>query len=303
MTESSLWWLTDGTGDGDANGYTQAQHFARYRALLNGNTTNNGGVFSGYLNELAVSGTSSPVTVQTGAAASYGCLYFNDASFTIAIPTPSVSTRVDLIVARVNWSAQTVRVVRVAGTEGAGAPSLTQTPSTTWEIPIARASITTGGTITVTDTREFIGPVHDGSISQAKLGTDTLRTMVIPLTAIPSTTHSNTSYDTGNTEGLAYFDATKLPDGATVKFTCLVGAPGAGTITVGIQTADTGGAGDAASVIAGSELTHTGGAGFTHGVTGDIRSGLTAGPDRYTCLPKTTSAAARVWYAALLVEW
>ena len=105
-----------------------------------------------------MTGASSPVAVNTGEAYDYGFPYFNTASVNVAIPTPASNTRIDLVVLRANWSAQTVRITRIAGTEGAGAPSLVQSDGTTWDIPLAQASITTGGTITVTDTREFIHP-------------------------------------------------------------------------------------------------------------------------------------------------
>jgi hypothetical protein len=59
------------------------------------------------------------------------------------------------VVLRVAWAAQTVRITRIAGTEGAGLPALTQTPGTTYDVPLASASITTGGAITVTDARAY----------------------------------------------------------------------------------------------------------------------------------------------------
>jgi hypothetical protein len=50
---------------------------------------------------------------------------------------------------------RTVRITRIAGIEGAGAPAITQTAGTTWDIPLAQVSITTGGAITLTDQRTF----------------------------------------------------------------------------------------------------------------------------------------------------
>ena len=157
MTESSLFWPTNGTGDGSAAGYSYEQMTQWLRSLLTPATgSDEGGVNPGYQNELAVSGTASPVAVATGAAHVYGFPYFNTAITNVAVPTPSASTRIDRIVLRVSWTAQTVRIVRVAGTEGGAAPALTQTPGTTYEISLAQASITTGGVITVTDERAFL---------------------------------------------------------------------------------------------------------------------------------------------------
>lgn len=116
-----------------------------------------GGVFRGELNMLAVTGTVSPVSIATGRALIDGTWYENDAAVTVAIPTPSVSTRIDRIVLRKSWAAQTVRITRIAGTEGAAAPAMTQTPGVTWDFPLAQAAITTGGVITVTDDRRFRG--------------------------------------------------------------------------------------------------------------------------------------------------
>jgi hypothetical protein len=190
MAESSIFWTTGATGDG-ASPYTMAQVTAWLRRTLTPGQAN-GGVIKVYGNELAVSGTSSPVTVATGAAQVYGYPYENDSAATVAIPTPSGATRVDRIVLRASWSAQTVRITRIAGTEGGGAPSLTQTPGTTYDIPLAQVSITTGGVITVTDERVFCAfgtvlqtanladsvvtaaKIADGAISTAKLASGVL---------------------------------------------------------------------------------------------------------------------------------
>jgi hypothetical protein len=168
MTESSILWSTTGTGDGTSGGYPQAKLVEWQRALF-AKSANLGGVSPTYQNQLAVTGSASPVTVATGAAVCYGYVYFNDAALTVAIPTPASQPRIDRIVLRVNWAAQTVRVTRIAGTEGGGAPALTQAAGTTWDIPLAQVSITTGGVITLTDQREFLDVTGDGVITTAKL--------------------------------------------------------------------------------------------------------------------------------------
>ena len=155
MAEASLLWETNNTGDGVSSGYTDDQMFQLFRCFCP--PTNLGGVAPDILNELAVSGTATPVAVASGQALVYGIPYYNTASVNVAVATPAASTRVDYIVLRASWAAQTVRITRVAGTEGAGAPSLTQSAGTTWDIPLATVSITTGGVITVTDAREFLG--------------------------------------------------------------------------------------------------------------------------------------------------
>ena len=110
-------------------------------------------------NLLEVTGISSPVTVDSGAAWVKGKLYRNTASVNIAIPTPANSTRIDRIILRLVFGGppETCTIVRLAGEEGGAAPALTQTDGVTWEVSLARVSITTGGAITVTDERIFVG--------------------------------------------------------------------------------------------------------------------------------------------------
>ena len=156
MAERSQVWTTNGTGDGTSGGYSAANWVQMTRQMFITNPAAEG-VLYGIGNNLAATGTSSPVAVNTGSALVYGIWYENDASVNVTIPTPSSATRIDRIVLRASWSAQTVRITRIAGTEGSGsAPSMTQTANTTWDIPLANVSITTGGVCTVTDQRTYV---------------------------------------------------------------------------------------------------------------------------------------------------
>lgn len=156
MAENSIFWDTNvAVGDGSAS-YTMdeiVENWLRYTMLRGAETSE--GVLAGILNQLAVTGTSSPVQVDTGAAYVYGFPYFNTTAVNVTVPTPTTNTRIDTIVLRASWSAQTVRIARVAGVEGAGVPTLTQNGGTTWELPLADVSITTGGVIMVTDRRGY----------------------------------------------------------------------------------------------------------------------------------------------------
>lgn len=160
MAERSQFWQTGTTGDG-ATPIAEAQTTEWFRDLTtprgDANSPNTSqGPLRGVLGELAVTGAASPVSVAAGAAAVAGYYYKNDAAVSVAIPTPTGATRIDRIVLRVSHgTTRTVRVVRLAGTEGQAAPALTQTAGTTWDIPLAQVSITTGGVITVTDQRAF----------------------------------------------------------------------------------------------------------------------------------------------------
>jgi hypothetical protein len=165
---SILWETTSGTGDSNTTGYSDSLMFEMLRSLLT-RTANMGGVSPDYLNKLAVTGTVTPVSIASGAALVYGIPYTNSAAVTVAIPNPSTSTRIDRIVLRASWAARTVRITRIAGTEGGGAPALVQTGGTTWDIPLAQISVTTGGAITVTDQREWLLGVGAGTVSNTTM--------------------------------------------------------------------------------------------------------------------------------------
>lgn len=154
MVERSMLW--DGTaGDGGPYGYEHV-HDIMFRAMLG--STDNRGVLYNWLNDLVVTGTTSPLSVGTGAAIVYGLFYENDVATTIAVPTPLTGlSRYDYIVVRRTWATQTARIARVAGTAAVVpvAPTLTQTAGTTWEIPLALVLITDSGAITLTDAREY----------------------------------------------------------------------------------------------------------------------------------------------------
>lgn len=152
MTERSLYWGGTTIGDASLAPYDNDEFSDILRKLFIADRTIHG-VVMGYLNELAVTGTATPVSVGTGAAFLDGNFYEADAAVTVAIPTPAASTRIDRIVLRKDFAGQTIRVTRIAGVEGGSAPALTQSDGVTWDISLATVSITTGGVITVTDTR------------------------------------------------------------------------------------------------------------------------------------------------------
>jgi hypothetical protein len=154
MTERSLFW--DGAA-GDGGPYSSSNvHDQFFRSVLNG--TGDQGVLGGWLNELEVSGTTSPLTVATGAAIVYGLFYENDTATTVSIPTPSSGfSRYDRVVVRRDWPTQTARVGRVSGVAAASPsiPTLTQTVGSTYEVPLATILVDDAGAITVTDARDY----------------------------------------------------------------------------------------------------------------------------------------------------
>ncbi len=123
------------------------------------------------LNTLAVSGTSSPVDIATGAAIVNGKLFRVTAAETEAVATPVGGTRIDRIVLKIDYTAtpETATIERVAGSVGGSAPSLAalQVDGTQWCVSLAQCSITTGGVITVTDERTYLG---DGALAASAAG-------------------------------------------------------------------------------------------------------------------------------------
>ena len=157
MTQRSLFW--DGEVLGDCGPYGMAHVDDQFfRSVLNG--TGNRGVLKNWLNELEVTGTSSPVSIASGGAVVYGGLYENTVATTFAVSTPSSGySRIDRIVIQRRWSTQVTRVAKVTGTaalNNPAAPALTQTPDSLYEIPLAQVLITDNGDITITDEREWV---------------------------------------------------------------------------------------------------------------------------------------------------
>lgn len=189
MTQSSIFWPTSGVGDG-ASQYTDAQLFAWLRRTLV-RTIASEGVHAGYANELAVTGVGSPLAIDIGAALVDGIPYENTASVAQVVPTPSVGTTGHRVVLRANWAAQTVRVALISSTDGVAAiPAMTQTPGTTYDIPLATLTITTGGVITVTDARSYLhyttrvntAMIDDGAVTPIKIP-DRTRRIFVPATS------------------------------------------------------------------------------------------------------------------------
>jgi len=179
MAEKSILWTTGALGDGAA-AYGQAEAIRWQRQQWAGDNASEG-VHKGYANELEVAlgdvGPPPEVDVAAGAASVYGFPYWSTVVESVEIPIPVISARIDRIVLRASWAAQTVRITRVAGTEGAGAPALVQIDGTTWDIPLAQVGINTLGALNITDEREFLHPnievetamLEDLAVTEAKI--------------------------------------------------------------------------------------------------------------------------------------
>jgi hypothetical protein len=150
--EESRFWGGTTVGDATLAPYTDDQFTDVFRLLFTKDPITQG-IVPGYLSALAVSGAVSPVSAATGAAIVDGKVYVNQDAKAVIIPTPAVSARYDRIVLRKDFVAQTVRITRIAGVEGAGVPAITQIDGVTWDIKLTQVYITTLGAITLTDER------------------------------------------------------------------------------------------------------------------------------------------------------
>ncbi len=166
MAERSRPW--DGIVTGDAGPYSFDQWTDIFKTLL-APTIAREGVLQGQLNEFLLSSVAAtPVSVASGRALVNGIWYESDAATSVAIPTPAANPRVDRIVARAGWVAQTVRITRVAGAEAASPvpPALVQIDGTTWDLPLWQVHATTGAVLTFfRDERSLIGQYEPGASS------------------------------------------------------------------------------------------------------------------------------------------
>lgn len=154
--ERSQFWDTAGAvGDG-ADTYSAVQLREMLRALFTTDRYANEGVLAGVLNGLAVSGSTSPLTVATGNAVVQGIYYLNDAAKSITVTTPTTGTTGHRVVLQADWNARTVRAVLISSSDGtSAAPALTQQDNSKWEISLVTLTIDTAGAITLTDVRDF----------------------------------------------------------------------------------------------------------------------------------------------------
>ena len=193
--EDSLFWTTSGTGDGASGGYTMAELVYNWlKKTLIGDPTDEG-VLYGVDSDLAVSdGGGTQVNIAAGAAYVGGFFYYNTTTVNKTLDTPTAQNRIDRIVLRADWTAQTVRITVIKGTEGGGAPSLTQTEGTIWEISLAQVTVTTGGDLTnLTDERVYLHPNFE--VDTAMIRDQAVTTAKLPDSAISTAKLANDSVD------------------------------------------------------------------------------------------------------------
>ena len=156
--EISRFWQS--TTPGDAGPYSSDQFNAAFKKLLHGFSTSVGPMLdavAGTMVSLRVQQTtiaSANVEVVNGSALVDGTYYENTATVTIAVAAnASGNPRIDTIVLRKDWTAQTIRLAIKTGTPAVtpSPPSLTQTSGVMWEAPLADIDVASGFA-TISDT-------------------------------------------------------------------------------------------------------------------------------------------------------
>jgi len=153
MSETSRPW--NGTITGDSGSYSDQQWHQAWRGALGfGASDVNVGPVRGNddgtrdcLWVRANSPAAANVIVSPGTALVRGIFYSNDADVTLAIAAnASGNARIDTIILRADFTAQTVRLAVRQGTPAATpvAPTLTQTDGVQWEIPLADVAVANG---------------------------------------------------------------------------------------------------------------------------------------------------------------
>ena len=173
MTISTMFWTSNGTGDGPLAGHGTEISRRMFRHLHISDPTVQGVINTNENNQLAMShSTASEIDVATGSAFVYGAHVNSDAVETLTLAGVAADTA-GIVVVGIDWTggitgtAQTGFIRAVQQTSGNTTfPSPTQTDLTSWEIEIGRyivdssGNVWTGtgkGTAGVLDTRRWIG--------------------------------------------------------------------------------------------------------------------------------------------------
>lgn len=155
MPEYSYYWEDGLVGDSVLSPYSDDEFGDIWRILFQYDRTTQG-VIRGYGDEMYGTIGVNLLSFTSGAALVDGKFYEHTPATGVAIPSPAAATRIDRVVLRKDFAAHTVRLYRIAGIEGGGAPALTQVDGVTWDIPLWQVSITIAGAMTATDERVFV---------------------------------------------------------------------------------------------------------------------------------------------------
>lgn len=164
-------------------------------------------VIQGYVGDCNCTITgANQVTIAGGGAVLNGYWYDEPSSTAFTVASVALATRKDLIVLKLDTTAQTIRLAYKSGSEGGAVPGVTQVGST-WEVAIWEVWMAVGGTITLTDRRKYLKDalaniitadnatlqmvanvlsIKNGGVTAAKLATDSVTSSAIAADAVGS---------------------------------------------------------------------------------------------------------------------
>ena len=150
MAQDSIFWTTNGSGDG-ADEYTQ-DDVTGWLLRSFGD-----GVLYGYGNALKPTVSGANIVIGTGAANIYGTPYVNDADVALAIPTVTLGLTGMSVVLQKSWINQEVRLVLKSSADGDNnVPAPVNNPGTTYEIILAGLLVSPPTTVSINlDVRTF----------------------------------------------------------------------------------------------------------------------------------------------------
>lgn len=151
MAETSYYW--GGTTTGDAGTYSDDNFSDVFRYLFQKDRTIEGVIY-GPLSDLLPSVLGTTLSIASGIAMVDGKVYYNSASVNHSLSVPATGTNYYRLVLRKDFNLQTVRQV-LLGPSLVSYPSVTQNDGTTWEISLAKVTVTSTSVVTLTDDREF----------------------------------------------------------------------------------------------------------------------------------------------------
>lgn len=153
MTEISAPWTNNAIGDASASPYSDLEWAAIWMDLVKASKASNGPLRGSGVSPdpgLTVQATgpaSAAVAVTAGSALVRGTWYNTNATVTLPVTAnASGNPRIDTVILRKDFAAQTVRLVVLPGTAAVSPvpPALTQTDGVTWEIPLANIAVASG---------------------------------------------------------------------------------------------------------------------------------------------------------------
>jgi len=179
QVEKSLFWATEGVGDGPSGGYSQ-DDITEWQRMLNNQDPTTEGVAMDYLGGLAVTAPGGLILrVASGGGVIYGFPYRSTGNIDHTLVNPTLGNTGWRVVLRTDWALRTVRSVLLQSADGVAAiPAPTQIAGNQWEISLAHGIVSNAGVVTIqNDDRTPLG-----SGGRFVVGTDDIAdSAVIPL--------------------------------------------------------------------------------------------------------------------------